>query len=87
MAAEPCKKCGKLRKVDIIISSAGWHQPQCYNCGDPEYIEDDISICPECVQGKHQNCDRTAWNNTKDEETKCPCTDESHNMFDLLVEE
>jgi len=36
MAAEPCKKCGKLRKVDIIISSAGWHQPQCYKCGDPE---------------------------------------------------
>lgn len=39
MSAEVCKKCGKLRKVDIIIASDGWHQPPCYNCGDPGYIE------------------------------------------------
>lgn len=52
-----------------------------------ELLEDDISICPECIQGKHQNCSGYSWNNTKDEETNCPCSDESHNMFDLLVEE
>ena len=39
MAAEPCKKCGKLRKIDIIVASDGWHQPPCYRCGDPGYIE------------------------------------------------
>lgn len=39
MAAEPCKKCGKLRKVDIISTPDGWDQPPCYHCGDPGYIE------------------------------------------------
>lgn len=39
MAAESCKKCGKLRKVDIIACSDGWYQPPCYSCGDPGYIE------------------------------------------------
>src|SRR6188768_1610342 len=44
MSAHPCPKCGQLRKVDIIHSSDGWHQPPCYHCGDPGYIE---SILPE----------------------------------------
>lgn len=39
MSAMPCPKCGKLRKVDIVCAPDGWHQPPCYNCGDPGYIE------------------------------------------------
>lgn len=39
MAWSPCKVCGELRKVDAIWASDGWHQPPCYVCGDPEYIE------------------------------------------------
>lgn len=39
MAGMPCPKCGHIRKVDVVISSDGWHQPPCYNCGDPGYIE------------------------------------------------
>lgn len=39
MSAHPCPKCGELRKVDIIHASDGWHQPPCYQCGDPGYIE------------------------------------------------
>lgn len=39
MAWERCKACGAWRKVDIMVASDGWHQPPCYECGDPEYIE------------------------------------------------
>jgi hypothetical protein len=39
---------------------------------------DDIPVCPDCVQGKHSNCTGYSWNNTLDEETACPCKDESH---------
>jgi hypothetical protein len=39
MSGIPCKVCGKIRKIDIILASDGWHQPPCYNCGDPGYIE------------------------------------------------
>lgn len=39
MSAEPCEVCGNLRKIDIMASPDGWHQPPCYNCGDPGYIE------------------------------------------------
>lgn len=51
MAAEPCKVCGHLRKIDIIMASDGWHQPQCYNCGDPGYIEhiENYRINPDIV--------------------------------------
>lgn len=39
MAAEPCVKCGKLRKIDIVFTSLGWLQPACFHCGDPGYFE------------------------------------------------
>ena len=39
MAWAPCKKCKAWRKVDVIVSTDGWHQPACYECGDPEYLE------------------------------------------------
>lgn len=39
MAAEPCPKCGELRKVDVVWTSDGWAQPECYSCGDPGYLE------------------------------------------------
>lgn len=39
MAGIPCKVCGKIRKINIIAAPDGWHQPSCYNCGDPGYIE------------------------------------------------
>lgn len=39
MAAEPCKKCGKLRKIDIVFAPDGIHQPPCIHCGDPGHID------------------------------------------------
>ena len=39
MSAEPCRVCGKLRKVDIVFDSNGWQQPSCIHCGDPGYYE------------------------------------------------
>ena len=40
--------------------------------------KDDIPVCPDCIQGKHTNCTGTSWNNTKDEETYCPCAIKNH---------
>lgn len=31
------------------------------------------SVCPECEQGKHGNCDGTAWDDNADAETECGC--------------
>src|SRR5690242_17300838 len=39
MAWDVCRVCGRLRKVDNVIASDGWHQPPCYRCGDPAYLE------------------------------------------------
>ncbi len=33
-----------------------------------------IILCPECKQGKHANCDGTAWDKEVDAPTKCGCT-------------
>lgn len=41
-------------------------------------MTDDIPTCPDCLQGKHTNCTGTSWNNTKDEETYCPCAVKNH---------
>ena len=41
-------------------------------------MTEDIPICPDCVQGKHSNCTGTSWNNSKDEETYCPCAVKNH---------
>lgn len=35
-------------------------------------------LCPECQQGKHQNCSGQAWDNAADEPVSCGCTDGSH---------
>lgn len=32
-----------------------------------------MSICPECVAGKHYNCDGSAWDDELDEVTTCEC--------------
>ena len=35
-------------------------------------------VCPECTQGKHGNCDGTAWDEARDEVALCHCTEEGH---------
>ncbi|MEV8269128.1 histone-like nucleoid-structuring protein Lsr2 [Microbacterium oleivorans] len=32
------------------------------------------AVCPECVAGKHGNCDGTAWDLAEDQPTTCSCT-------------
>jgi hypothetical protein len=34
--------------------------------------------CPECVQGKHPNCDGYTWDDELDEPTACPCDVAGH---------
>lgn len=36
---------------------------------------DTTPICPECTQGKHHNCDGTAWDHDRDELAACRCGD------------
>jgi hypothetical protein len=33
-----------------------------------------IRDCPDCEQGKHQNCTGEAWDTEKDEPCVCPCS-------------
>lgn len=37
-----------------------------------------IDPCPECLQGKHGNCDGTTWDIVADEPTACPCATRGH---------
>lgn len=34
--------------------------------------------CPDCEQGKHQNCTGYAWDTKTDQETVCPCAAKLH---------
>lgn len=34
--------------------------------------------CPECLAGKHVNCDGLAWDPVADDTTTCGCTEETH---------
>jgi hypothetical protein len=43
---------------------------------EPEAVEDEPApaVCRECAEGKHQNCDTTAWSDEADAPTACSCT-------------
>ena len=41
-------------------------------------MSEGIRDCPECEQGKHVNCDTTAWDPNNDEVTVCPCHMRGH---------
>lgn len=38
----------------------------------------DLLFCRECSEGKHGNCDGTAWSNELDAPAPCTCPDPSH---------
>lgn len=40
--------------------------------------EKGLPVCRECAEGKHDNCDKTAWNFDKDESDSCYCTNKRH---------
>lgn len=42
-------------------------------------------ICPECRNGKHDNCQGDAWDNERDRPTICECWQWQHEP--LLEEE
>jgi hypothetical protein len=37
-----------------------------------------VDDCPECVQGKHVNCDHTTWSTILDSLVGCPCAVRGH---------
>jgi hypothetical protein len=45
--------------------------------GEPDIMPED-HMCPECQQGKHQNCDGLAWDFEIDKLTHCDCEEVSH---------
>lgn len=32
-----------------------------------------VATDPDCISGKHSNCDGTGWDISKDEPAPCPC--------------
>jgi hypothetical protein len=45
--------------------------------GEPDIMPED-HMCPECQQGKHQNCDGLAWDFEIDKLTHCDCEEGDH---------
>lgn len=41
--------------------------------GAAEPFVDALQDCPECMQGKHTNCNGITWDDAADEPTACPC--------------
>lgn len=37
-------------------------------------------VCPECTQGKHANCDGTAWDDVNDVPVRCACEISNHTL-------
>jgi hypothetical protein len=46
--------------------------------GDNVEVENSQPVCRECAEGRHDNCDKTAWNFDKDESDSCYCTNKRH---------
>lgn len=38
----------------------------------------DTHVCPECRDGKHRNCEGTAWSDETDSPTSCACVGRGH---------
>jgi len=62
---------------------SGAEPPASDAVSEPQAVEDvhsapESPICPECVAGKHQNCEGQAWDNAADEPVGCACADEAH---------
>lgn len=41
-------------------------------------LEHETKPCPECAQGKHGNCDGSAWCRSHDALELCPCAESDH---------
>lgn len=39
MSAIPCEVCGVLRKVEQVFAEDGWHNPPCWSCGAPGWVQ------------------------------------------------
>jgi hypothetical protein len=37
-----------------------------------------LLFCRECCEGKHRNCDGSAWDNDADAPAPCTCPDRRH---------
>ena len=76
-----CPKCGSVSYNPNDIA-----QGYCGRCHDwttettrpVEDVELPGRDCPECEQGKHANCDTTAWDNLTDQPSVCGCFKEGH---------
>jgi hypothetical protein len=65
---------GEITAADLLIRSG-------FDPGVAEAIAAVTTakpVCPECQQGKHGNCDGTAWDEGRDEISLCRCEDPMH---------
>ena len=79
MSAESitCPKCKKTsyNPNDIAHGYCGF----CHDWTSLDDAEPDWPIvCKECTEGKHPNCDTTAWSNSADDYTMCGCHMRGH---------
>lgn len=70
---DDCAGC--RRKVDKARAAAA---PDASATNRAELARLDWTACPECDQGKHGNCDGTAWDVEADALTTCPCAEAGH---------
>ena len=52
----------------------------------PRIARDFVGACPECVAGKHGNCDGTTWDDVADAPADCPCAAEGHRRITVPYE-
>lgn len=59
---------------------------------DPRHVtpmghdpREDVAICPECTQGKHVNCDSSAWSDLTDFPCVCDCFKADHDLPEGLI--
>ena len=68
MAWHRCPKCGEWRKIDIVIASDGWHQPPCYSCGDPGYLEPLEEAKNDMLNERNWGPGNPAWEDLQEEQ-------------------
>lgn len=73
-----CPRCGAVsyNRNDIEQGYCG----RCHDwTGTTEVVElPALRSCPECEQGKHDNCSGLAWDNAFDQPISCPCHVKGH---------
>jgi recombination protein RecT len=70
------EQLGSSLRAEQVTEAIVPHDPRTGEVLEGEVVTS--PTCPECQQGKHQNCEGQAWDNDADGPVACACADESH---------